>query len=687
MPTVRNDFNVCLGLVRAIARTQTVEDIYTAALDALQDGLEVSRASILLFDPDGVMRFKAWRGLSDGYRRAVEGHTPWTPDTPDPQPIVVSNVNADPSLAAYLPVLRAESIAAMAFVPLLNAGRVIGKFMLYYDKPTTLSDADLELAGMIATQVAFSVQRTRAEEHARQSAERLRFALDAAMMGTWDWDLIAQTVQWSENLERIHGLPPGSFDGAFNSYERELHPDDRDRVIAALQRAVQDGTPYDVEYRIVAPDGSIRWVEGKGRVEYANGQPVRMTGVCMNVTRRKQAELERLEAAHEASRLKDDFLAVLSHELRTPLNAIVGWVQMLQSGELPPERTAEAVEVIGRNARLQAQLIEDILDVSRIIAGKLDVARSPIFVPQMAESALNAVRPQALAKQIQLTNTVDGDIPTIEGDARRLQQVLYNVLSNAVKFTPKGGRVHLSCSAGHEWVALDIQDSGVGIAPEFLPFVFDRFRQGDSRATRRHSGLGLGLAIARYLVERHGGSIQARSDGNGCGATFVIRLPLPSHSLPAPVSSDPATIASVGVGLFSGIRILIVDDHDDARDVLRILLEREAALVFEADSVAAATGILSREAVDVLIADIGMPGANGYDLIQQVKATYPKIIGLALTAYARPEDRAAALAAGFDSYHAKPFDAVGLIDTVARLLEHGGNLPAGGSARRGGRRS
>ena len=178
--------------------------------------------------------------------------------------------------------------------------------------------------------------------------------------------------------------------------------------------------------------------------------------------------------------------------------------------------------------------------------------RSPIFVPQMAESALNAVRPQALAKQIQLTNTVDGDIPTIEGDARRLQQVLYNVLSNAVKFTPKGGRVHLSCSAGHEWVELDIQDSGVGIAPEFLPFVFDRFRQGDSRATRRHSGLGLGLAIARYLVERHGGSIQARSDGNGCGATFVIRLPLPSHSLPAPVSSDPATIASVGVGLSPG---------------------------------------------------------------------------------------------------------------------------------------
>ncbi len=441
MPTVRNDFNVCLGLVRAIARTRTVEDIYTAALDALQDGLEVSRASILLFDPDGVMRFKAWRGLSEEYRRAVEGHTPWTPDTPDPQPIVVSNVNADPSLAAYLPVLHAESIAAMAFVPLLNSGRVIGKFMLYYDKPTTLSNTDLELAGMIATQVAFSVQRTRAEEHSRQSEERLRFAL---------------------------------------------------------------------------------------------------------------------EAAHEASRLKDDFLAVLSHELRTPLNAIVGWVQMLQSGELPPERTAEAVAVIGRNARLQAQLIEDILDVSRIIAGKLDVTRLPIFVPQMAESALNAVRPQALAKQIQLTNTVDGDIPTIEGDARRLQQVLYNVLSNAVKFTPKGGRVHLSCSAGREWVAIDIQDSGVGIAPEFLPFVFDRFRQGDSRATRRHSGLGLGLAIARYLVERHGGSIQARSDGNGCGATFVIRLPLPSHSLPAPVSSDPvhhriasASVCSPGSGFSS----------------------------------------------------------------------------------------------------------------------------------------
>lgn len=277
------------------------------------------------------MRFKAYRGISEQYRRAVEGHTPWRPDSPNPEPIIVGDVRDEPSLTAYALVFESEGIAAMAFIPLVSLGRVIGKFMLYYPAPTQLSADEVQLATVIASQVAFAVERTRTEQQARRSEERLRFALDAASMGTWDWDLITNDLQWSDNLAAIHGLPPNSFDGTFASYEKEIHPVDRPRVYASIERALKEGVPHDVEYRLVAPDGTVRWCEGKGRVGYENGRPTRMSGVCMMVTRRKEAELARIAAAEESSQLKDEFLATLSHELRTPLNAILGWVQMLQA--------------------------------------------------------------------------------------------------------------------------------------------------------------------------------------------------------------------------------------------------------------------------------------------------------------------------------------------------------------------
>ncbi|HVL37617.1 MAG TPA: ATP-binding protein, partial [Burkholderiales bacterium] len=511
----------CLALTRAIGGSRTVEEIYQAALDALAEGLRVERASILLFDDDGVMRFKAWRGLSDAYRQAVEGHTPWTPETPDAAPIGVADVEADAELGAYLPVFAAERIRALAFIPLVSEARVIGKFMLYYGEPHALTEAELELAGVIAAQVAFAVARTRAEARARRSEERLRFALDAARMGTWDWDLVANRVRWSENLERIHGLPPGTFDGSFASYEREIHPEDRDRVLASARRAMATGVPHEAEYRIVAPDGTVRWVEGKGRVEMRDGRPVAMSGVCMDVTRRKSAELARLDAAHEAARLKDEFLAVLSHELRTPLNAVLGWVHILQSGKLSPGLFREAVEIIGRNARLQAQLIEDILDVSRIAAGKLELDRQPLLPGEIVESAASALRPEAQKRGIELATSVAEDVPPVEGDAKRLQQVLGNLLSNALKFTPAGGRISVRCEAEEGTVLIVVRDTGVGIEPAFLPAVFERFRQADSRTTRRHGGLGLGLAIAKHLVEQHGGSIEVSSEGIGRGACFT----------------------------------------------------------------------------------------------------------------------------------------------------------------------
>jgi PAS domain S-box-containing protein len=517
--------STCVTLTTAISRSRTVEEIYAAALDALQAGLGVERASILLFDADGVMRFKAYRGLSSAYRHAVEGHTPWTPETRDAEPITVPDVRRDATLAAFLPVFAAEGIAALAFIPLVSLERVIGKFMLYYAHPTELTGDQLQLAIVIAAQVAFAVERTRTEQQARRSAERLQFALEAASMGTWDWDLATNTVQWSDNLSALHGLPPEAFDGTFGSYEREMHPDDRPRVFASVQRALSEGTPHDVEYRIVAPDGTVRWCEGKGRVEYDDGRPVRMIGVCMMVTRRKEAELARLAAAEESSRLKDEFLATLSHELRTPLNAILGWVHILQNGELPPARATRAIDVIGRNARLQAQLIEDILDVSRIITGKLEIERTPVPVAPLLETVAAGIAPAAAGKGITFDTQIAGNLPPLHADAKRLHQVLNNVLANAVTFTPEGGSIALRCRADRERVTIEISDSGIGIPPDFLPYVFERFRQADSRSTRSHGGLGLGLAIARHLVELHGGRISAHSDGAGTGTTISIQLP------------------------------------------------------------------------------------------------------------------------------------------------------------------
>ena len=625
----------------------------------------MSRAAILLFDANGRMRFVASSGLSHAYQKIVEGHSPWAPDTVEPLPIVVSDVESEPSLAAYLPALRAEGIAALAFIPLVSDSRVIGKFMLYYPEPTTLSAHDLELAALVSAHVALAVVRTRAEDSARRSEERLRFALDAAAMGTWEWEFDGGTVRWSDTLERLHRLPPGGFDGSFAAYQREIHPDDRDAVMESLRRAVEEGAPHEVEYRIVAGDGRTRWVEGKGRVEYADGTPVRMSGVCMDVTARKQVEQERLDAAHEANRLKDQFLATLSHELRTPLSAIIGWVQVLEADALSPDRVPQAVEIIGRNARLQSRLIDDILDVSRIIAGKLDIETAPLLPAQLVENALAAVGPEARARGVELTHLVPPNLPPIEGDGRRLQQVLGNLLSNAVKFTPEGGGIQVACSADPEGVTVEVRDSGIGIAQEFLPHVFDRFRQGDSQTTRRHGGLGLGLAVARHIVERHGGTIAASSDGAGKGTTVTVRLPLAAPS--AHRRGAPETVPPVSEVRLDGVHVLVVDDHADARQLLKSLIEQRGGRVVDADSASAALAVLGTTTPEVLIADLAMPEMDGFGLIGQVRLTHPQMPAIALTAHARPEDRDRAIAAGYSVHFAKPFDVQALVATIRDL--------------------
>ena len=386
------------------------------------------------------------------------------------------------------------------------------------------------------------------------------------------------------------------------------------------------------------------------------------------MTRRKEAEFARLADAHEANQLKDEFLATLSHELRTPLNAILGWIEVLERNDLSPSRVRHAIDVVKRNARLQAQLIEDILDVSRIISGKLEVETQALSLGALIESTLSGLLPSASLKGIEVTRDIPDDLPPIEGDPKRLQQVLGNVIANAIKFTPEGGQVRVQCAVSDDRLVTDIRDSGVGIPPELMPHIFDRFWQGDSRSTRRYGGLGLGLAIARHLIELHGGDIFAHSEGVGQGTTFRIRLPIAAGV----ALTERAAAAGEATVDLSGLNVLVVDDLEDSRELLVRVLHHWGAQVLQCPSAHTALAALAATRFDLLVADIAMPELDGYDLIERVRHLndgHGRVPAIAVTAYARREDRDRAFAAGYDGYCPKPLDTVEFARVIAELFK------------------
>lgn len=394
------------------------------------------------------------------------------------------------------------------------------------------------------------------------------------------------------------------------------------------------------------------------------------------------AEKERLyNEARESSRLKDEFLATVSHELRTPLTAILGWSHLLRTGRLDEKGSDRALETIERNARTQAQLIEDLLDVSRIITGKLRLDVRPVNPNTFIEAAIEAVMPAAESKGVRVQKIMDTGIISVSGDPVRLQQVVWNLLSNAIKFTPKGGRVQVRLERVNSHLEIAVSDSGAGISPEFLPYVFDRFRQADGRTTRQHGGLGLGLAIARHLVEMHGGSVRADSPGLGLGSTFTVLLPVAPVYHPAESASrvHPAardTLPSYECPeRFDGLRVLAVDDEPDARDLLKAGMGQCGAEVRVVGSVQEALAAIEAEVPDILISDIGMPQEDGYDLIKKVRALPPerggRVPAIALTAYARTEDRLQALRAGYQMHVPKPVEMAELMAVAASLIQRG----------------
>jgi len=370
--------------------------------------------------------------------------------------------------------------------------------------------------------------------------------------------------------------------------------------------------------------------------------------------------------AEAANRSKDEFLATVSHELRTPLTAIVGWAHMLRTERLPPDGARHAIAVIERSALAQRHLIEDLLDVSRIVSNRLHISREPLPFAEVVEAAVDTVRPQARAQQIEIDMTLDRS-PIVLGDARRLEQVVWNLAWNAVKFTHPSGRISIKLEHTNKQAILTVADTGVGISSKFLPHVFDWFRQADGRS-RSQSGLGLGLGIARHIVRLHGGSVRADSRGEGKGATFVVTLPI--HVADSPTISQP-TSPIVGQPLITSlknVRVLLVEDDDDTRELVRMTLEEAGASVEAVASAEEARREMMEEAPDILISDIRMPEENGYSLIQSLRAAGVSTPAIALTALARREDADAAQAAGFQLHIAKPIDVAGLVDAVARLV-------------------
>jgi signal transduction histidine kinase/CheY-like chemotaxis protein len=381
--------------------------------------------------------------------------------------------------------------------------------------------------------------------------------------------------------------------------------------------------------------------------------------------------------AERANRLKDEFLATISHELRNPLNAIMGWAHMMRLGKLTPANMERAVETIYRNAKSQTQLVADLLDVSRIISGKLRLDVRTVDLLYIVNAAIDSIRPAADARSIRLQTLLDPAAGPISGDADRLQQIVWNLLTNAVKFTPKGGRIQVKVQRVDSHVEIVVSDSGVGISKEFLPYVFDRFRQADASTTRIHGGLGLGLSIVHQLVDLHGGTVSVQSEGEGKGATFTISLPfvgVTSNHTEAeavhPTQSDEL-ISFEGLPSLHGLKVLVVDDEADTRELIREVLKERGSEVITSRSVADALVALEKHKPDILISDLGMPDADGYALISKIRALPAEqggeIPAAALTAYARAEDRMRVLRSGFQFHLPKPVDSAELVTVVASL--------------------
>jgi PAS domain S-box-containing protein len=560
---------------------------------------------------------------------------------------------------------------------------------------TAMRGADGKLLGF-AKVTRDLTSRRRHEEDLRQSEERFRVLVENVTdYALFMLDVNGQVASWNAGAERIKGYRADEILGRHFSVFYPPEVVESGWLEHELQSAVRDGKFIDEGWR-VRKDGGRFWAnvtitamrDGQGRL-------IGFTKLTRDLTERKRSEA--MEAAHQeraeildaernariaaqrATRVKDEFLATLSHELRTPLSAILGWTQVLQrvGDAIDPAERRRAIEVIDRNARAQVRLIDELLDLSRIMAGKIRLDLQQIALADVVRAAVDSAMPAADAKSIRLTSILDPVSALVTADPSRLQQVVWNLLTNAVKFTPKGGQVQVLLQRVNSHVELSVSDTGIGIAPSFLPHVFDRFSQRDSSSSRTHGGLGLGLAIAKQLVELHGGSIRVSSKGEGQGATFFVDLPLAIVQLADervtrqhPTAHGESTEQPSPLPSLAGMHVFLVDDEPDARELLARVLREQEAVVTLFDSARSALEALKTARPHVIVSDVGMPEMDGYQFMRALRASEARderIPALALTAFARAEDRKRCLLAGYQAHIAKPFDIAELVLQLADL--------------------
>jgi PAS domain S-box-containing protein len=611
------------------------------------------------------------------------------------QPYIVEDVGTDPRAVNNLTAYHQTEIVAVVCVPLHKDGRFAAAMAVHQKVARRWSPEEVELIRLVVNRCWEALERARAARHLRESEARLRFMAESMPQKIFTAGASGEVDYFNQQWMEFTGL---SFEQIRDwGWTQFIHPDDVAENVRRWQHSINTGELFELEHRFRRADGRYRWHLSRAHpMRDSHGKVLMWIGSNTDIDDVKRVEEEKarlLVEAQEANRLKDEFLATMSHELRTPLTAILGWAHLLRATNLDPESAANALEIIERNARSQVRLIDDLLDLSRIITGKLRLDVQPIALASVVEAAADSVRPTAETRGIRLQVLLDPQAGPVSGDPERLQQVIWNLLSNAIKFTPKGGRVQVRLERVNSHVEITVSDTGQGISAEFLPHVFDRFRQADATNTRAHGGLGLGLAIVHQLVELHGGLVQVTSPGAGQGTTFRVILPLTvihqreksREGFPQDTSVEQRVHPRAGDAVafdcpaaLSGLRVLVVDDEKDARNLIQAVLQQCNAVVLTASSASEGLDVLQRLQPDILISDIGMPEEDGYSLIKKVRALPSqqggRIPAVALTAYARAEDRIKALASGFQMHAPKPIEPAELAAIVASLAQWIGKI-------------
>jgi PAS domain S-box-containing protein len=592
-------------------------------------------------------------GVLDLIHRAFAGET-----------VTIGPMWYDPRELEHVTVAEGRRVAiASSFFPLFDGAGAVSHVAIVFKDLTT----ELE-----------------AREQAEQERDLLRAIFEQSGDGIIVCDENGIIRGFNPEAQRQHGLPrravaPAEWAATYGLQDEEGRP----LAVAdiPLHRALKGERVDNARWKVRRPDGSERTLAGTALpLHHADGSPAGAVVTTRDETerlrleedlRRESLQNQRLyEEAQELHRVKDEFLATVSHELRTPLQAILGWARLLQDVGDDPQRRRQGLATIERNAKVQAQLVDDVLDASRLVAGTMHIEWRAVDLSQLLRAVVDGQRPAASTKGLTVTAAIAGGPVLVAGDAVRLQQVFRNVMANAIKFTPAGGHVNVQLTVENDGAVVRVEDTGVGIATDFLPYVFDRFRQADSSSTRAHGGLGLGLALVSHFVELHGGTVEAHSGGAGTGAAFTVRLRLMTAESAAAARAPGRTEPGVPIKL-AGLRVLVVEDEEDTRDLLATALGHSGAEVEGAASALEALTAFRRRPPDVMVCDIALPGEDGYSLLARVRALDAEQGGLvpavALTAYAQSDDRSRALAAGYQVHLAKPVDAGELVAVVARM--------------------